>query len=132
MADSVPFMRLCLSRVNLVRQFNSCQLSLPFPVARSGTSQHSVATVAHPPFIRSPFGLSRLQTPIPLAVRCDVPRGGTLLCFGVFQPKYAIGHTPPGSGSGRVRPVRIQGIMPFRRILRRQERGLFQHISKGQ
>ncbi len=35
---------------------------------------------------------------------CEVPCGGTLPCFGVFQPRWAIGHTPPGSSSARVRP----------------------------
>ena len=131
MAESGPFMRRVLSSVNFACQIMSVLLAFPGCQVRnvSAFGRDSRAPTFHPVAVR-PQAVCKPQSR--LLCGCDVPRGGTLLCFGVSQPWYTIGHTPPGSSSGRVRPVRIQGIMSFRRTPHRLARGPFRQISRGQ
>ena len=68
---------------------NSYQLSLLFLVARLGTSQHSVAIVAHPPFIRSPYGLKPFANPNPACCA-----GAT---FRVAGPFFVSAFLSPGT-----------------------------------
>ena len=110
-------MRRCLSRVNVARQFISA-----FP-AFSGCQVRNVsahgrdcrAPTFHPVAVR-PEAVRKPQSH--LLCGCDVPRGGTLLCFGVLQPWYTIGHTPPG----------IHGTKLYRRI----RQSCFVPSSRGQ
>ncbi len=131
MAEAVPFMRRVLSSTNFSCQVMSVLPAFPGCQVRnvSAFDRDCRAPTFHPVAVR-PQAVCKPQSR--LLCGCDVPRGGTLLCFGVFQPWYTIGHTPPGSSSGRVRPVPIQGFMLIRRNLLPPARGPFRQISRGQ